>query len=603
MLNPARLPFAFRPKYATMPTLLPDSTLASLGLDAFLLSTADEHLNEYTPLHNRRLEAATGFSGSAGTVIFVHQGTPQLFVDSRYHVQADQQCAESFRVQKLGNEGVPEPHEWLAQQQGAWKIGVDPFLMSPRAWKRVEAALAATPHQLVPITPNPVDALWLDRPAPAKSRPYALPLEWTGVSAEDKLAQVRNALQQQQAEVLLLTMLDEIAWLLNLRGSDVTHTPVFEAYAAVFAEQAICFCHHPEEMPVCPGWEFRPYDDYFPFLKTLTELKQVWLDPSGVTVGTQQAFRKDQLLARESPVVLPRALKNPAELACIRTAHQRAACALVRSFAWLERSLAAGEALSEKAFADHLYDQYAQEEGFTDLSFGTIAGAGSNGAIVHYGTPSADKALVPEEMLLVDSGIQCAGGTTDCTRTVSLGTPSDAQRHAYTRVLQAHLRLGHQVFPEGTNGTQLDAVVRSGLWNDGMDFGHGTGHGVGAFLGVHEGPQRIAPQSHEVAFQEGMVVSNEPGFYRSGWGGIRIENLCAVTGVSQEGFPAHPGGRRWLSLETLTLVPYDRRLIAPELLSPDEQRWLEAYHQRVYAEIHPFLNSEDQEWLRQACGV
>ncbi len=586
-----------------MPTLLPDSTLSTLGLDAFLLSTADEHLNEYTPLHNRRLEAATGFSGSAGSVVFVREGTPQLFVDSRYHVQADQQCGTGFHIQKLGNEGVPEPHEWLAQQSGAWKIGVDPFLMSPRAWKRLETALAGSEHQLVPVTPNPVDALWTDRPAPAKSLPYALPLEWTGVAAEAKLAQVRRAMEHHQAEALLLTMLDEIAWLLNLRGADVTHTPVFEAYVAIFPDQAVCFCHHPDKMPSCPEWTFRPYEEYFPFLQTLTDVPKVWLDPSGVTVGTRQAFREEQLLERESPVVLPRALKNTAELSCIRTAHQRAACALIRSFAWLDRSLAAGEALSEKAFADYLYDQYAQEEGFTDLSFGTIAGAGSNGAIVHYGTPSAQKALVAEEMLLVDSGIQCAGGTTDCTRTVSLGTPSASQRHAYTRVLQAHLRLGHQVFPEGTNGTQLDAVVRSGLWNDGMDFGHGTGHGVGAFLGVHEGPQRISPQSHEVAFQEGMVVSNEPGFYQSGWGGIRIENLCAVQGVQAQNFPTHPGGRRWLNFETLTLVPYDLRLIDQDLLSAEEQRWLETYHQRVYHEIHPLLEARDQDWLRSACGL
>lgn len=585
---------------------LTSERLSELHLDAFVLSTMDEHLNEYTPGHSRRLEAATGFHGSAGTVIFVRGGRPQLFVDSRYHVQAEQQCAADFTVQKLGNEGVPEPHEWLAQQPGTLRVGVDPFVISPSGWKRLEQALAKTGHALIPVHPNPVDALWSERPEPLRSTPYTLPLEWAGQSAEEKLVQVRNALQEQQSDLLLLTPLDEIAWLLNLRGSDVLHTPVFEAYVAVSQSEAICFCHHPESMPAsaCPGWTFRPYGEYLGFLKQISGEPRVWLDPSGVTMGTRQQFSKEQVLEKQSPVILPRALKNQAEMNCSREAHRHAACGLVRTFAWLERTLVSGTRLSEQDFADRLQQEYSREEGFVDLSFNTIAGTGANGAIVHYGTPSADASLIPEEMLLVDSGIQCGGGTTDCTRTLSLGRPDATQRAAYTRVLQAHLRLGNQVFPEGTNGAQLDAIVRSGLWNAGLDFGHGTGHGVGAMLSVHEGPQRISPMAHDVPFKPGMIISNEPGFYRSGWGGVRIENLCVVQPHASPDFPEHPGGRRWLSFETLTLVPYDLKLIDQSLLSVQEQAWLADYHQRVFQEIGPLLESpEDQDWLQQACGL
>ena len=258
---------------------------------------------------------------------------------------------------------------------------------------------------------------------------------------------------------------------------------------------------------------------------------------------------------------------------------------------------------SEAWFSDLLYQEYAREEGFADLSFKTIAGAGANGAVVHYGTPSEKKALLAEEMLLVDSGIQCAGGTTDCTRTLSLGKPDFRQKKIYTRVLQAHIRLALQIFPEGASGTALDAITRAGLWNEGLDYGHGTGHGVGAFLNVHEGPQRISPLAYDVDLRPGMIVSNEPGYYESGWGGVRLENLYYVKRVEKE-MPDHPGGKGWLCLKPLTRVPFDQKLINRTLMDTRELSWLDDYHRQTLELIEPLLDKEShRKWLRGACRI
>jgi len=580
--------------------------LASQQLDAWLVSTSDEHLNEYVPEHNQRLAALTGFTGSMGTAVILREGRPQLFVDSRYHLQAEQSCGALFDIQKQGLSGVLDPHEWLAEQPGSLCMGTDPFVTAPRTWKRFTKALSGTAHTLLAAHPSPADPLWTDRPAPLCNPIYPLGEEFTGKATAQKLEELRTAMQEAGTDALVLTLLDEIAWLANLRGSDVAHNPVFEAYVVITASEAPCFCHHPDSglHNERPEWKFRPYADYLGFIKELAQREslKVWLDPSGTTMGTRQVFSDKQVHAAQNPVVLAKALKNPVELECSRTAHRRAGSALVRSFVKLRNALKSGTAVSERQYSDWLREEYSQEEGFADLSFTTIAGAGANGAIVHYSNPSPEKRLESGEMLLVDSGIQCAGATTDATRTLAISSASDLQRQRYTRVLQAHIRLSQQVFPEGTAGAALDAITRSSLWNDGLDFGHGTGHGVGAFLGVHEGPQRIAPVSHDVPLQEGMIVSNEPGVYEAGWGGIRIENLCVV--VKAEGCPPHPGGKDWLQLETLTLVPYDPELVDRGLLNSDERDWLDRYQARVLREIGPLLpDAAHQRWLEQACAA
>jgi Xaa-Pro aminopeptidase len=401
-------------------------------------------------------------------------------------------------------------------------------------------------------------------------------------------------------------MLDEIAWLTNLRGSDIEYNPVFEAYAAILQDKALCFCHHPEAglSAHCPDWEFRPYAEYPEFLAELAQDDNVkaWLDPSTITMGTRLAFSKEQVIEKKSPIVLAKALKNPTEISSSKNAHKQAAVGVVKSFRRLQQAIDSGQPVTEKEYADWLYEAYSQAEDFSDLSFNTIAGSGPNGAIVHYGNPDSTNPMKSDELLLVDSGIQCAGGTTDATRTVILGKPDKKQKRTFTLVLQAHIRLARQVFPEGTTGASLDSITRSELWNAGLDYGHGTGHGVGAFLNVHEGPQRISPVAYDIALQAGMVLSNEPGYYEQNWGGIRLENLYVVK--KAEGLPQHPGGKGWLTFETLTLIPFERRLIDRDILSVDELKWLDEYHQRVFTEISPLLdNPEDLQWLSWACDL
>jgi len=588
-------------------------------LDLLIVVSSDEHLNEYLPVQNWRLKASTvtesslGFSGSAGTVVFCIEGRPQLFVDSRYHLQAEQTCSENFDIHKLGNEGVLEPQKWIAAQtQKILKVGADPFVMSSKVWRRYEKDLGKSGHTLVPATPNLVDTVWINRPNPPKKEIYPLALQYTGKDSRKKLQEIRKELSgsrksdESKPDVLLLTMLDEIAWLTNMRGSDIEFNPVFEAYAAIFADRAICFCHHPEANlnMHCPDWEFQPYEDYVSFLADLALQKtiKVWIDPSTITMGSRLAFSEDQVFEKESPIVLSKALKNSTEITATKYAHKQAGAGVVRSLQRLQSAFQAGLPVTEKVYANWLYEEYAKAEEFSDLSFSTIAGSGPNGAIVHYGNPDSENPMRSGNLLLVDSGIQCAGGTTDATRTVILGKPDEKQKRIYTLVLQAHIRLARQIFPEGTNGASLDSITRSGLWNAGLDYGHGTGHGVGAFLNVHEGPQRISPVAYDVALQAGMVISNEPGYYENNWGGIRLENLYIVKKADK--LPQHPGGKGWLCFEELTLIPFDRTLIDKNLLSAEELNWLYDYHGRVFSEISPMLdNTEDFQWLTWACGI
>jgi Xaa-Pro aminopeptidase len=588
-------------------------------LDLLIVVSSDEHLNEYLPVQNWRLKASTvtesslGFSGSAGTVVFCIEGRPQLFVDSRYHLQAEQTCSENFDIHKLGNEGVLEPQKWIAAQtQKILKVGADPFVMSSKVWQRYEKDLGKSGHTLVPATPNLVDTVWINRPNPPKKEIYPLALQYTGKDSRKKLQEIRKELSgsrksdESKPDVLLLTMLDEIAWLMNMRGSDIEFNPVFEAYAAIFADRAICFCHHPEANlnMHCPDWEFQPYEDYVSLLADLALQKtiKVWIDPSTITMGSRLAFSEDQVLEKESPIVLSKALKNSTEITATKYAHKQAGAGVVRSLQRLQSAFQAGLPVTEKVYANWLYEEYAKAEEFSDLSFSTIAGSGPNGAIVHYGNPDSENPMRSGNLLLVDSGIQCAGGTTDATRTVILGKPDEKQKRIYTLVLQAHIRLARQIFPDGTNGASLDSITRSGLWNAGLDYGHGTGHGVGAFLNVHEGPQRISPVAYDVALQAGMVISNEPGYYENNWGGIRLENLYIVKKADK--LPQHPGGKGWLCFEELTLIPFDRTLIDKNLLSAEELNWLYDYHGRVFSEISPMLdNTEDFQWLTWACGI
>jgi Xaa-Pro aminopeptidase len=586
-------------------------SLATYDVDAYLVPSSDAHLNEYVSAYQRRRQAMSGFSGSAGDLLITPCGS-HLFVDSRYHLQAEQEVDTArFRVHKFGAAGEYTLVEWLGEmekQQGPVRIGFDPFVVSMGAYASYARALHHAESVLVPITPNLVDAVWDDQPAPPAQPIYVLPHAVTGRTAAEKLADLRTHMQAAGADILILTKLDEIAWVTNARGSDVAYNPVFEAYLVIGQDQATCFTRvspdHEVQQALAPHVTFQAYETYAEAVRQMCAAPglTVWLDAGATTMGTRLLVPDGcGVIERRNPVVLAKATKNDTEIASSRNAHYHAAAAKIRSLARLDRMVAAGQQVSELAYAEMLHEEYASEEGFYDLSFTTIAAAGPNGAIVHYSDASPDVFLRNGELFLVDSGAQVLGGTTDDTRTVSIGTPTARQIQLYTLVLRCHIRLAQQIFPEGTGGTALDAVTRSLLWNEGLDYGHGTGHGVGAFLNVHEGPQRLATRGSDEPLLPGMIISNEPGYYEEGWGGIRIENLYVV--APHDDLPPHPSGKRWLRFEPLTLIPFDKRLIALDHLSADERAWLCKYHQQVWETLSPLLDEADREWLREACRL
>ncbi len=583
--------------------------LSDHGVDAYLVPSADAHLNEYPVAYQRRRQAISGFAGSAGEVLITPEES-HLFVDSRYHLQAEQDVDTTrFRVHKLGLEGSYTLLTWLTElekQRGALRVGFDPFVVPMDAYTSYRGALKSADSALVPLDMNLVDAIWMDRPDMPAEPIYALPAEVTGRSASEKLTEIRQHMAQQEADLLILTKLDEIAWVTNLRGSDVAYNPVFESYLVIDRDQATCFVQAmpPSEVQaaLAPDIAFQPYAAYADAVKQQTQAGDVtvWLDASATTMGTRLLLPETaRVIETRNPVVLSKATKNEVEVASSRNAHLHAAAAKIRSLARLERMLNARQPVSEHAYATMLHEEYSSEEGFRDLSFTTIAAAGPNGAIVHYSEASPDVLLGDSELFLVDSGAQVLGGTTDDTRTVSTGTPTERQIRLFTLVLRSHIRLAMQKFPEGTSGAMLDALARSVLWNAGLDFGHGTGHGVGAFLNVHEGPQRISPNGDE-PMRPGMIVSNEPGYYEQGWGGIRVENLYVV--VPDDDMPPHPSGKRWFKFDPLTLIPFDNRLIDLEQLTGDELTWLRQYYERVWDTVSPLLSGDDREWLQHACN-
>ena len=585
--------------------------LAEAQVDAYLVLSSDAHLNEYVPEYTRRRAGITGFTGSAGDALICPEGN-HIFVDSRYHIQADNEVdPDNFRVHKLGLSGAYSLSQWLTElekERGSLTVGFDPFVVSMQAHAVYAAALKSPDSRLAPITDNLVDAVWDDRPPPPANPIYSLPDDLTGCGVAEKLVKVREEMEKEGVRLLVMTKLDEIAWVTNLRGSDIAYNPVFEGYLMVEPERATCFTRStpPDDVRefLAPLIEFQPYDAYVEVMQRAGAEAGgvVWLDPSGTTMGTRLLLSPEQQLHEKSnPVVLLKALKNEAEVAASRESHRHAGAAKVRSLKRLQDTVNSGRRISELGYSDMLHQEYSSEEGFHDLSFTTIAAAGSNGAIVHYGDASPEVDLQPGELFLVDSGVQMLGGTTDDTRTVIIGQPTQRQKEVYTLVLRGHINLAMQKFPEGTGGVALDALARTFLWNSGLDYGHGTGHGVGAFLNVHEGPQRITPRGGDEPFKVGMIVSNEPGYYEGGWGGVRLENLYVV--APEEELPQHPDGRKWLQLEPLTLIPFDKALIDWQQLSAAEKAWLEGYHRQVWETIGPMLGGEDRQWLQEACEV
>ncbi len=580
--------------------------LAENRLDGFLVPRADEHQGEYVAKRSERLRWLTGFSGSAG-VCLVLPDEATVFVDGRYQLQVRGEV--DLALFSIENVVETPPAAWIRAHLGRGKrIGYDPWLHTIAEIKALSRAADKVGAVMVPVATNPIDLLWADRPEPPL-RPVTIhPIGFAGELARDKLARLAAAVAKEGATHAVLTDPSSLAWAFNIRGSDVAHTPLPLGFAILAAEGLPSLFMDRRKLPR----ETRAYLTQLADLKAPEELETVLaeLAKGKARVGLDPALAAERLrmivkenggsvVAMTDPARLPRATKNAAEIAGTRAAHRRDGAAVTKLLAWLdrqpERSLAEIDVVVKLEESRRLVGEEAQAP-LREIAFDTIAGTGANGAIMHYRVSTkSNRRIEPETLFLLDSGAQYEDGTTDVTRTVAIGTPSAEMRARFTIVLRGMIAISRLRFPPGTRGADIDAFARHAHWQAGIDFAHGTGHGVGSFLSVHEGPQRIAKSGTEKLL-EGMILSNEPGYYKEGAYGIRIENLILVAPAA----PITGGEIAMHSFETLTLVPIDRRLIDLGLLSDDERAWLDAYHARVAAEIAPLLTSEERAWLDRA---
>ncbi len=574
----------------------------TLDLSGFLVPMADEFQNEYVPAYAKRLAWLTGFTGSAGFAV-VLADRAAFFTDGRYTLQArDELNAGDYSLHHIIQQ---PPDAWLRDNiDEGGRIGFDPWLFTENGIARLRRAVEAAGGELVAVADNPVDAVWADQPPRPTAPVHAHDLEFAGQTSAEKRAALAEALVREKRDAVVLTATDSVVWLLNVRGGDVPRVPLVLSYAVLHADGGCdWFVAEDRLAPDLPAHlgatvKVRPPET---FADTLARLGRrgatVQVDPATApsAVADLLAEAGATIVRATDPCQLPKARKNAAEIDGTRAAHRRDGVALGRFLHWIDREAASG-GIDELAACERLAALRAEGNHFRDLSFDTISGAGPNGAIVHYRvTPDSNRKLGPGELYLVDSGGQYLDGTTDVTRTVAIGEPTAEMRERFTRVLKGHIGLARARFPRGTSGAQLDALARYHLWQAGLDVDHGTGHGVGSYLGVHEGPQRISKgASGDVALEPGMIVSNEPGYYKEGAYGIRIENLVLVVEAAEEG-----DEREMLGFETLTFAPIDLDLIDPGLLDAQEIDWLNAYHARVLAVIGPKLEAAERAWLEE----
>ncbi len=572
------------------------------GLDGFIVPRADRQQNEYVPPSEERLAWLAGFSGSAGVAI-VLADRAVLFVDGRYTLQVREQVDTALFVIEHLIERPPEA--WIeANLPAGAKLGYDPWLHTVENAEKLAKACAAAGASLVPAEPNPIDAVWTDRPPPPLGAVALHDLRFAGEDAAAKLARIRAELAKARADALVVSDAHAVAWTFNIRGADVAHTPLPLAFAIV----------PKDERPALYVDGRKLANAVRDRLEQLADVREpsaldgdlAALAAAGRTVRLDQGTAADALarIVREAggkikrgadPIALMKAVKNAVEIDGARAAHRRDGAAVARFLAWLDREAPRGTLTEIDAVA--ALESFRRDTGLLkDVSFPTIAGAGPNGAIVHYRvTRASNRRINAGELFLIDSGAQYEDGTTDITRTVAVGTPSAEMRERFTRVLKGHIAIATARYPDGTTGAQLDTLARQYLWAAGLDFDHGTGHGVGSYLSVHEGPARISKLG-TTALRRGMILSNEPGYYRTGAYGIRIENLVLVIAA-----PAVAGAEKELNaFETLTLAPIDRRLVALDLLTPEEARWLDAYHARVAASLAPLADETTRAWLEAA---
>ncbi len=564
-------------------------------LDGFLVPRADKHQGEYVAPCDERLAWLTGFTGSAGFAC-VLQGVAGVFIDGRYRLQVQDQTADVFTP-------VPWPEtslaDWLRETAPAGaRIGFDPWLHTVAQLEATQKALDGSGIELV-AADNGVDAIWTDRPAPPKGKVWAHDVSLAGQTSGDKRALIGAAVAERDCDAAVLTLPDSICWLLNIRGADIPRTPVVQAFATITANGRVALFSDQDKFADLGPDPAIDQHDWAAFSAHLTSLGgRVLVDPASLPAAAMAALQAGpaDVVHGQDPCTLPKARKNAVELAGARAAHETDAVAFTEFLAWFDAQDHSG--LTEIDVVTALEDHRRRHGNIHDISFETICGSGPNGAIVHYRvTNGTNRPLDADSLLLIDSGAQYPQGTTDITRVLPLGTPSARMKQVFTAVLRGMIAVSMLRFPQGLAGQHIDAFARAPLWDLGLDFDHGTGHGVGSFLSVHEGPQRISRIS-DVAFEPGMIVSNEPGYYKAGDYGIRIENLIAV----RKARPHQDGddGRAMLEFETLTLAPIDRRLIVADTLAPAERDWLNAYHARVQETLHPHLSQSARVWLNDA---
>lgn len=574
--------------------------MKKLGVDGFIIPHDDEFQNEYIPAYAERLMWASGFSGSAGAAVVLGDKAA-VFVDGRYTLQVRQQTDDKYFTYEDISEMAPD--QWLGDHapKGA-RIGYDPMLHAKAGVERLEKAAAKAGFTLVPLSENPIDAAWKDQPARPLSPAKPHGLDLAGKTSADKRKEIAEAIAKSGADGFLVTSPPSIAWLFNIRGADVSRSPLPLARAIAWKDGKATLFIAPEkvgnELPNFLGddVDIRAEADVEAALRKIgAEGKTIAVDPmlAPMKYVTELTGAGAKTVDLTDPCALPRAVKNDTELNGARAAHIRDGAAVTRFLHWVATNAQDGT-VDEIAAAKKLEAFRAETGRLVDLSFDTISGAGENGAVVHYKVSTATtRPLKPGELYLVDSGAQYQDGTTDITRTVAIGAPTAEMRERFTLVLKGHIALGTARFPAGTTGTQLDVLARKALWDAGLDYDHGTGHGVGSFLGVHEGPQRIAKIPNTQALKPGMILSNEPGYYKTGGYGIRIENLIVVS----EAEAIKGGERPMMAFETITLAPISLDLVAKELLTEGERRWLDAYHARVRETLTPLLPADVAAWL------
>lgn len=570
------------------------------NMGAYIIPSSDPHLSEYPADCWKSRQWISGFTGSAGTVV-ITADKAGLWTDSRYFLQAAKELEGSgIELYKMGLPETPGlPAFILRNLQENETVGLDGQTYSVADAEELNLVLKKKKITL-DVSRDLIHEIWIDRPAIPGGMLFELPVEYSGKSTSDKLEAINTKLHEAGADGLVLCALDEIAWTFNIRGNDVEYNPVVVSYAFISEEETVLFIlpgkitHEMSKNLQAEGVTLADYSKITSYLAKLKDKTRLFIDPKKTNFALYNALPFScEVIEGVSPVAMLKSIKNEKEIEGFSNAMVRDGVALTRFFIWMEKSLSAGKTLTEISISEKLAEFRNKQALYVSESFETIAGYKGHGAIVHYGaTPESNATLAQEGLLLIDSGAQYFDGTTDITRTIALGEPTEAMMKDFTRVLKGHISLAKCKFPQGTRGSQLDILARKALWDNGINYMHGTGHGIGHFLNVHEGPQSIRMEENPVALQPGMVISNEPGVYRTDEYGIRIENLILVREDSETEFG------KFYSFETLTLCLIDRKLIIASQLSARERAWLNKYHQRVYEKLSPFLFEEEKEWLK-----